>query len=356
MKDYYKILELEFYATQERIVEQHRFLLHAWHPDKFPTKEQKIKAEERVKDINEAYSILGDPDKRAKYDREFRTSKSPARRSPTPKPRDTIFPQSRPSEKSERHCESCGLPTATKYVEFYENIGALITRYHRSIKGNICKSCIDYYFWNLTGKTMLLGWWGVISFIVTPFILLNNLIRYIITIGMKKHPISIAPSPSPIWVFSTIVGFLLIGFLFFSLFSSLSSQPINSPSSSESSSVAPIKALTPKPIPTRTPVVIKTPTGSVSNCIHWSKVNSNLVGRRICVFGTVYDISSTNQVATRIEFTSEPNTFFIYDANYVYSDLKEGDCVAAEELLQLFDNRIPFMAVSDLYICESWMK
>lgn len=68
MKDYYAVLELKLSATQEEIKEQYRFLVNAWHPDKFQTPSQKSKAEERVKEINEAYDTLKNPVKRKKYD------------------------------------------------------------------------------------------------------------------------------------------------------------------------------------------------------------------------------------------------------------------------------------------------
>ncbi len=70
MKDYYQILEVPPNASQERIKEQYRFLVHAWHPDKFPNPAQKAKAEEKIKEINEAYEVLSNPTKRAQYDRE----------------------------------------------------------------------------------------------------------------------------------------------------------------------------------------------------------------------------------------------------------------------------------------------
>ena len=182
MKDYYKILEVEPKATIEQIKSQHRFLIHAWHPDKFPNGELKDKAEEKIREINEAYSIIGDPIKRESYDRTLRSYTS----TPPPSIQQTYsqpYPQPRqnPSNSQpQQRCESCGLPIETKYVEFYENVGMIFMRQHRAVKGNFCKPCIDYYFWNLTGKTMLVGWWGTISFIVTPFILLNNLIRFIV--------------------------------------------------------------------------------------------------------------------------------------------------------------------------------
>jgi len=70
MKDYYDILGISPDATQDEIKEQYRFLLHAWHPDKFPNPQQKSKAEERTKELNEAYNILSDSVMRIRYDRE----------------------------------------------------------------------------------------------------------------------------------------------------------------------------------------------------------------------------------------------------------------------------------------------
>jgi curved DNA-binding protein CbpA len=75
MKDYYQILEVPPDAPQDMIKEQYRFLVHAWHPDKFPNPAQKIKAEEKIKEINTAYEILRNPAKRAEYDRNSRLSR-----------------------------------------------------------------------------------------------------------------------------------------------------------------------------------------------------------------------------------------------------------------------------------------
>jgi hypothetical protein len=120
-------------------------------------------------------------------------------------------------ETSINICRNCGQTAETKYVEFYENVGALFARYHRSVKAQLCKHCIDTFFWNFTGKTMLLGWWGTISFIITPFILLNNIFRFITTIGMEKPTVRIGQSPSPLWTFTAIGGFIVIALFVFSI-------------------------------------------------------------------------------------------------------------------------------------------
>lgn len=72
MKDYYKILELDPKTTDEQIKTQHKLLLHAWHPDKFPEGDLRIKAHEKTIEINEAYNILGNATKRHSYDQEYK--------------------------------------------------------------------------------------------------------------------------------------------------------------------------------------------------------------------------------------------------------------------------------------------
>jgi DnaJ-domain-containing protein 1 len=76
MKNYYQILEVSPDASQDIIKEQYRFLVQAWHPDKFPNSTQKIKAEEKIKEINVAYATLNNPIKRAEYDISIRFSRT----------------------------------------------------------------------------------------------------------------------------------------------------------------------------------------------------------------------------------------------------------------------------------------
>ena len=42
----------------KEIKDQYRFLAHAWHPDKFPNPGQKAKAEQKIKELIEAYEVL----------------------------------------------------------------------------------------------------------------------------------------------------------------------------------------------------------------------------------------------------------------------------------------------------------
>ena len=64
-KDYYNILGVDKKASQEEIKKAYRKLAVKYHPDKNPNDKN---AENRFKEISEAYEVLKNPEKRKKYD------------------------------------------------------------------------------------------------------------------------------------------------------------------------------------------------------------------------------------------------------------------------------------------------
>src|SRR5476651_1105658 len=64
-KDYYQTLGVARTATPEEIKQAFRKLARLYHPD---VAKNKATGEAKFKEINEAYEVLGDPEKRRRYD------------------------------------------------------------------------------------------------------------------------------------------------------------------------------------------------------------------------------------------------------------------------------------------------
>lgn len=69
MKDYYKILQVASDASPEVIQMAYKALAKKYHPDLNPGQEEAM--QEKMKDLNEAYEILSDKDKRWQYNQSF---------------------------------------------------------------------------------------------------------------------------------------------------------------------------------------------------------------------------------------------------------------------------------------------
>src|SRR3989449_7008125 len=67
-RDYYEILGVDRNASEEEIKKAYRRLARQHHPDTQTSEQEKKAAEEKFKEINEAYATLSDQDKRRRYD------------------------------------------------------------------------------------------------------------------------------------------------------------------------------------------------------------------------------------------------------------------------------------------------
>ena len=85
-------------------------------------------------------------------------------------------------------CQLCGRVGPTKHVHLMQNIGVVIIRFPKTIDGHLCKFCIDQSFFKMTAITMLLGWWGLISFVYSLVSIPVNVFNWIGSIGMGSPP------------------------------------------------------------------------------------------------------------------------------------------------------------------------
>ncbi len=99
------------------------------------------------------------------------------------------------SNPVESLCKTCGAQAPTKYVEFYQNIGLVVTRQWAKVDGNLCRRCIGGYFRSFTLTTLFRGWWGVISLFITPLILLNNVTRYLLSLRLPEPSLTAMDTP-----------------------------------------------------------------------------------------------------------------------------------------------------------------
>ena len=70
-RDYYEVLGIQKGASYSEIKKAYRKAAMKYHPDKFSNASEKEKkeAEEKFKEVNEAYQVLSDEQKKAQYSR-----------------------------------------------------------------------------------------------------------------------------------------------------------------------------------------------------------------------------------------------------------------------------------------------
>lgn len=89
-------------------------------------------------------------------------------------------------------CSSCGAEAKTSVMTFRKNIGLILVRLYDERRGAMCRACAGSLYRGWTATTLFLGWWGVISFFTTPYILITNTINYFGNVGAAGNPANVS--------------------------------------------------------------------------------------------------------------------------------------------------------------------
>lgn len=154
MRSHYEILGVSQDATEATIRQTYYRLLQIYHPDHNSDPE----AHKRSREIIEAYSVIGDPVKRATYDNERRSSTATGgqteRRTQPPPPQ----PQA-PAEQLV--CQGCGVQDHTLRSTVMLWIFSIVLYTRRGGRSGIwCASCRAKQAFLWSGISGLCGWWG----------------------------------------------------------------------------------------------------------------------------------------------------------------------------------------------------
>ena len=180
-RTFYKILEVDSEASLEVIEAAYRRLARRYHPDVNASQDAKSKMQE----LNEAYSVLRDPQQRMSYDsylsaqadaqarRTTTSNTGSSQRQPdaTPPPKPEPEPSARatqsnlydePSWIMATACEKCGRSDASlRFAQFPFVISIILVTFRRGDRGLFCSSCRREKMTTAKLLTLLLGWWGI---------------------------------------------------------------------------------------------------------------------------------------------------------------------------------------------------
>ena len=76
-------------------------------------------------------------------------------------------------------CQGCGREARLAPLTQKRQIGLILARHYSEERRLLCAPCMGRMYRSNTGITLVAGWWGIISFFVTPFVLISNTADYL---------------------------------------------------------------------------------------------------------------------------------------------------------------------------------
>jgi hypothetical protein len=143
--DLYKVLGVPSSASVDKIKSAYRKLVKKYHPDLFSTPAQKRRATDRFRQINEAYAVLGDPERRRDYDKRSQAVAGAKRPAAATKP--TTKPATSTPRRPRR--DGTNFPNAAKRRSFIQSWKHRVSvKWAGCILGAIVLFFLAYVGWN----------------------------------------------------------------------------------------------------------------------------------------------------------------------------------------------------------------
>ena len=76
-------------------------------------------------------------------------------------------------------CDICSSRNPSVQVQLRHNVGMLFMRRVFETEGRLCRECLSRTFWKHQLSNFFLGWWGMISFVMTWVFLIDNTFTFL---------------------------------------------------------------------------------------------------------------------------------------------------------------------------------
>lgn len=199
MEKNFQTLGIDENASLEEIRARYRFLVKAYHPDRYSNADDKLRADEELKKINEAFTALekkmqntnNSTSSAASNDQQQARAEYSEYRSEPPfssnRNNDGYKETGFGSKHLKNYCKGCGAYTYTFPATYRKNVGLFFLRRYKKVEGEFCSDCHEMLFWNAFLTNLFLGWWGVISSVINPFLIIMNIGNYIKSWKIRPH-------------------------------------------------------------------------------------------------------------------------------------------------------------------------
>jgi hypothetical protein len=169
MITYYDVLGVDVDAEFEDIRRAYHRKAQLLHPDRHATAAEPVQreAESAMKTLNQAWDTLKDSDSRQQYDVNHRLVDEDGA------PADDVPGWSGRRPVAADECELCGSGPAAPVV-LRQETGKIIWRTRRRVEGTFCRDCGLALFRSTQNRTLITGWWGILSFFVNMGSVIGN--------------------------------------------------------------------------------------------------------------------------------------------------------------------------------------